>query len=465
MASGGSGLPVQQCPFLEPRDEGPQCLAMGIPRRIPTAQRARFCYTANHDQCPRYRFGGARRPAEAAATKTPDGDEPAVDETPVGDAAASDTPATGDSAHADEQAATAEVPEPDADADPPPIVPRRAPSKTTVAQPALRPIQARQRTARTGRRAVRRPPPPQVVTRRRVVLVSAATLVLIVVGAIGILANLDRGGNAAPALTPTQGIAAASTPTQSVQPTQTVAAAPTTTATAEAQPTPVPATPIPAPTVTPVPTEPAVATGTPPLTAPAAAKAAPSPVPAAPAPVVPGTYVVAPGDTLDAIASRFGTRPDLIAAASGLTDPAWIVPGQQLFIPDAEGFLPDEAPFAGVWRVVSGDTLDALARRYGASVDEMVVANRLVDRRYIEVGWVLVAPRPGTVQIPPPVSAPVVVFPSPADIDGEEYTVVEGDTVYSLARRFGVTVDAILEANGLPSAYIQAGWTLLIPAT
>jgi LysM repeat protein len=43
------------------------------------------------------------------------------------------------------------------------------------------------------------------------------------------------------------------------------------------------------------------------------------------------------------------------------------------------------------------------------------------------------------------------------------YVVQPGDTLYGIANRFGVTVDAILRANNLPSAFIYAGQSLRIP--
>ena len=43
------------------------------------------------------------------------------------------------------------------------------------------------------------------------------------------------------------------------------------------------------------------------------------------------------------------------------------------------------------------------------------------------------------------------------------YQVVDGDTLYSIAKRFGVTVHALMAANGLTSSYIRAGSYLRIP--
>ncbi len=70
-------------------------------------------------------------------------------------------------------------------------------------------------------------------------------------------------------------------------------------------------------------------------------------------------------------------------------------------------------------------------------------------------------------QAPPPAapSAP----PAPPSYtggtaSGSTHTVVKGDTLYSLSRRYGTTVDAIKAANGLTSDLIRIGQTLTIPS-
>jgi LysM repeat protein len=84
------------------------------------------------------------------------------------------------------------------------------------------------------------------------------------------------------------------------------------------------ATPTPSASSTPLPTSTPVATTPPPA-------ATPSLVPTPASSVL--TYVVQSGDTLYAIAGRFGTTVAAIQAINGIADPSIIRPGQVLLIP------------------------------------------------------------------------------------------------------------------------------------
>ena len=74
---------------------------------------------------------------------------------------------------------------------------------------------------------------------------------------------------------------------------------------------------------------------------------------------------MAPGDTLGAIASRFGISVDTLIAANGIDDPDRIRAGQSLVIPDANGVLPAAAIETTLVTAALGDTVASLARQYG----------------------------------------------------------------------------------------------------
>ncbi|MBC8076080.1 MAG: protein kinase [Chloroflexales bacterium] len=71
--------------------------------------------------------------------------------------------------------------------------------------------------------------------------------------------------------------------------------------------------------------------------APSAAAAKPTPIYQPTALPSGGSYVVQPGDTLSAIAERFGTTVEALLAANGLSDPNRIEVGQTLIVPGAVG--------------------------------------------------------------------------------------------------------------------------------
>jgi LysM repeat protein len=98
------------------------------------------------------------------------------------------------------------------------------------------------------------------------------------------------------------------------------------------------------PTETPTPTRVPTRTPTPTLTATATATTPPTPtatrtptIPPTPTPVF---YVVQPGDTLVAIAAKYGVTVQAIMDANGITDPKIVRVGARLIIPGSSGPLP-----------------------------------------------------------------------------------------------------------------------------
>jgi len=106
----------------------------------------------------------------------------------------------------------------------------------------------------------------------------------------------------------------------------------------------------------------------------------PGPQPPPPPPPTTGTYVVQRGDTLSSIARRFGTTVNAILAANPqITNPNLIFPGQVLVIPGAPGPQPPPPPPppppTATYVVQRGDTLSAIARRFGTTVQTLLSLN------------------------------------------------------------------------------------------
>ncbi len=122
------------------------------------------------------------------------------------------------------------------------------------------------------------------------------------------------------------------------------------------------------------------------------------------------------------------------------------------------------------YTVKAGDTLLGIARRFGVSVDDLLVANDLTaqDATRIRPDMVLVIPPGGVLPATaapttPPATPTATSTPAPA----VSYTLRAGDTVIGIATRFGITVDNLLAANGLTAQDapgLQIGSVLVIPA-
>ena len=97
------------------------------------------------------------------------------------------------------------------------------------------------------------------------------------------------------------------------------------------------------------------------------------------------TYTVRPGDTLWAIARRFGTTVQELVMLNWIADPDLIYPGQVLRLPDSSSVL--------VYRVVRGDTLSGIALRFGTTVQALARANHIANPNLIDVGQTLVIPQ------------------------------------------------------------------------
>ena len=175
------------------------------------------------------------------------------------------------------------------------------------------------------------------------------------------------------------------------------------------------------------------------------------------APSVPAagtTYTVKWGDSLSSIAYRYGMTVEALMIANGLTNPNFIYAGQVLVIPGAGSpapAMPPGPPLAKTYYTVKwGDTLEAIAYRYGTTVAAIMQANSLTNSWYIYVGQVLAIPS-GTAMPP---SYPAATY----------YTVRYGDTLNKIAIRYGTTVWALVQANNLPNpSLIYPGQMLVIP--
>lgn len=113
-------------------------------------------------------------------------------------------------------------------------------------------------------------------------------------------------------------------------------------------------------------------------------------------------YRVRPGDTLSTIASHFGTSVSSVQRANALSSPHRIRIGQALLIPPARGGARVGTPVAvaadGEHRVRRGETLSRIARLYGTTTQALVATNGLSRPDRLAVGQKLKVPATGATQ-------------------------------------------------------------------
>lgn len=160
-------------------------------------------------------------------------------------------------------------------------------------------------------------------------------------------------------------------------------------------------------------------------------------------------YQVESGDTLWNIARKFNTKVDHIKRANNLTSDRLQI-NQKLIIPQA------------FHTVATGDYLSVLAKKYGTTVEAIKEANNLTSDS-TRLGQMLIIPamlgQPSTLTSPTSVPAP-----APAASQSSSYSVVAGDSMSVIAKRFGTTVEAIKNENGLTSDFLRVGQVLTIPS-
>ncbi|MDQ1545539.1 MAG: hypothetical protein QOH69_443 [Actinomycetota bacterium] len=151
----------------------------------------------------------------------------------------------------------------------------------------------------------------------------------------------------------------------------------------------------------------------------------------------PATYTVRHGDTVSSIAGRYGLSTASVLALNGLGWKSLIFPGQVLRLTKVTTpVAPTPAPTAVT------TTADPVA-----SVSPP------------PTGQYVTTPAPVTTTAPPAPASP----PAPTSSNGS-YVIQRGDTITAIAKKFGVTVSAVLAANGLTAtSIIYAGRTLVIP--
>jgi LysM repeat protein len=112
-----------------------------------------------------------------------------------------------------------------------------------------------------------------------------------------------------------------------------------------------------------------------------------------------------------------------------------------------------------------GETFYGIARHYGVTPAALTAVNPGIDGERLRAGQVL--------RLPAYATRPVAAAPAtgngagamPAQAGRRTHRVEAGETLWAIARRYGVSMDAIRAANDLEGDTVRLGQTLVIPGS
>ncbi len=158
-------------------------------------------------------------------------------------------------------------------------------------------------------------------------------------------------------------------------------------------------------------------------------------------------HVIAAGETLYSIGLRYGVKAQQIIDANVALNPSSLPVGTAIRIPQSR--IPSEDAGFYYHRIAQGETLYSLCIKYNVSQEKIQSVNKGADWNALRIGQVIAIPKERQTKI-----------------EYSDYEVGRKETLYSIAKAEGVSVDDILNANsGLTADNLKRGMTIRIPRT
>lgn len=192
-------------------------------------------------------------------------------------------------------------------------------------------------------------------------------------------------------------------------------------------------------------------------------------------------YIVRKGDTLWSIAQQYNLSVDLVLTTNNIANSELISIGQEVKIPSLKDVVIEKNIAAQpvidqknnninnnvsqpkkaepvVYTVNAGDNLWNISREYGVSVEVIVGVNNLREKDLLSLGQKLEIPAigGGGVSNSNQKQEPTIIT----------YTVVKGDTLWSISQRYDVNMSTIISTNNLKEiSRLSIGQKLKLPIT
>ena len=170
-------------------------------------------------------------------------------------------------------------------------------------------------------------------------------------------------------------------------------------------------------------------------------------------PTIYETYVVQKGDTLYSIANKYNTTVSELKTLNNLKSDILTI-GQQLQVPQIIPPINYQ-----IYIVQKGDTLYSIAKMFDTTVDDIKSINNLTSNSLM-IGQQLQVPISQQDNKPPEQEPEIPEIPEENYI---YYTVLKGDSLWSIAKRYGISVDDLIKLNNLTNIDLKIGDTLKVP--
>ncbi len=180
-------------------------------------------------------------------------------------------------------------------------------------------------------------------------------------------------------------------------------------------------------------------------------------------------HFMARGETLGHIARRYHVNQTMLLAANPKLNPRRVRIGQRVVVPTggipstrvarrmSERVVAAGTSTATFHRVRRGETISEIADEYGVTQRELRTWNNLDRIGRIRIGQKLRV-------VSPDAANPIAPQSGAVDAQLRTHVVQRGETLEGLARRYGVSIQALRRANGLSDhATLRAGVALKIP--